>query len=176
VELVHVAVLAATDGRGDELGWPAVDDLVPRYLRVEAISGFAAPLPDDPGVILADALGAERTRADVALSLCRMGRSGLPAAGEHHEVMLADSPDPEANPNLEFLLDQIVDAIAEWRRDGRTVVVHCAAAISRSPTVTALYLARHLGIDGMSALERVRAIRPEAEPNARFMQLLASTG
>lgn len=53
-----------------------------------------------------------------------------------------------------------------------TVLVHCAAGISRSPAVCAAYLARRLGISGAEAVRRVLETHPFAAPNPAFMRAL----
>lgn len=164
-ELVRLACLAANRGAPVVGDWPLGD-------RMHA-GGARAPveLPDDPGVLLGDAMAAEATEADAIVSLCRMGRGQVRGPG-HHELLMWDFPDEAWNPNLELLLRDTAEAIARWRDEGRTVLVHCAAGVSRSPTVAAAYLARRLGISGIEALRRLRAVYPDARPNPAFMRAL----
>lgn len=175
-DLVRLAVLTARRGDVDELGWPTAPDVTEWYRDNFGIEGFVLPLPDDPGVILGNALSALEADADVVLSLCRVGTTRSPHAAEVHEVMLLDSSRREQNPNLDHLLDDLATAIVGWRDENKTVFVHCAAGVSRTSTVAAAYVARRLGISGLDALERVRAAHPIADPNAGFLEALARIG
>jgi hypothetical protein len=56
------------------------------------------------------------------------------------------------------------------------VLVHCVDAVSRTPTVAALYAARHVGIPVQQALRNVRAVLPAAQPNPAFMAALDRFG
>ena len=58
--------------------------------------------------------------------------------------------------------------IADLRAEGRTVLLHCVKAHSRTPTVAALYSSRHLGIPHRTALADVVASLPDAHPNPAF--------
>lgn len=87
-------------------------------------------------------------------------------------MFLVDSPDPAANPNLDFVLCDMAAAIRAWRDDGKTVYLHCVAGESRTPTVAAAYLADRLGISGRDALDRLRPVLPSTRPNGGFLAAL----
>ena len=70
------------------------------------------------------------------------------------------------------MLIQAADTVAGLRAEGRTVLLHCVAAQSRTPTVAALYAARHLGIPPETALAQVTAVLPDAHPNPAFRAAL----
>ncbi|MBC7443178.1 MAG: dual specificity protein phosphatase family protein [Ramlibacter sp.] len=154
--------------------WPTADHLA--YATSGDISSFVRH-PHDDGVWLGavgilDALPAE---IDAVVSLCRVGRSQVPGRIRPENrvaVWLIDEVDPRANPNLTFVLEDTVDAIAALRAEGRTVFVHCVQAISRTPTVGALYAARHRGIPIEQALREVTDALPHAHPNAAFVEAL----
>ena len=135
--------------------------------------------PHDDGIWLgaAGALDALPDEVDAVVSLCRVGRGQVPER-IHPEnrvaVWLVDEVDPRANPNLTFVLRDTVDAIAALRAEGRTVLVHCVQAISRTPTVGALYAARHRGVPIAQALREVTDALPHANPNATFVQALTA--
>lgn len=100
----------------------------------------------------------------------------MPAAGvapeDHVEVWLIDSPDPERNPHLEFVLDDTVEVISELRAAGKTVYLHCVRAESRTPTLAALYAMRAFGQSGPEAFEAVQQSLPRANPNPLFRSIL----
>jgi ADP-ribosyl-[dinitrogen reductase] hydrolase len=52
------------------------------------------------------------------------------------------------------------------------VLLHCVAAVSRTPTVAAPYGARRQGISGEAALREVTSILPYAYPNSDFRRAL----
>jgi hypothetical protein len=129
------------------------------------------PLAEDPGVLLANVYGAAEAKADVTVSLCRMGRTQL-AAPSWAEIRLLDFGDAADNPNLEFILHDLAQAMVRWRSDGKTVLVHCVQAERRTPAVAAAYLAERVGISGGEALQRVRAQLPGVRTNAAFRTAL----
>jgi ADP-ribosyl-[dinitrogen reductase] hydrolase len=87
---------------------------------------------------------------DAVVSLCWLGSAEVPAPGvrppDHAEVWLVDSADSGRNLNLDLVLAQAADTVAALRAEGRTVLIHCVNAVSRTPTVAALHAARQLGI------------------------------
>lgn len=171
--------LALARGGSDSLGWPGID-------RIDyASSGARGRLvrhPHDDGVLLGDAAVLDDLQGDVdaIVSLCRVGRdtASLVPRGSHLTVWLIDVSDPGANPNLDFVLADAADAVADLRADGRTVLLHCVAAQSRTPSVAAAYAIRHLGCDPVTALHEVCAALPDARPNralAAAARRMAST-
>jgi protein-tyrosine phosphatase len=107
---------------------------------------------------------------DAIVSLCRLGTEEL-LSGEdrnHVEVALLDNPDRAKNPNLDAVLADAADVVAELRAEGRTVLLHCVQAVSRTPTVAVLYAMRHRGIPAEQALAAVIDALPYADPNPEF--------
>ncbi|MGW0157841.1 ADP-ribosylglycohydrolase family protein [Mycobacterium sp. NPDC003323] len=138
-------------------------------------TGALAVHPRDPGVLIG-AIGALRqlpAGVDAVVSLCRVPEGDVPVGMPHVEVRLIDSTDPHANPHLDFVLSEAVAAIEALRADGRTVLVHCVEALSRTPTVAALYGARRGAAD---PLAEVLAVLPEADPNPVFREALRRLG
>jgi ADP-ribosyl-[dinitrogen reductase] hydrolase len=167
--LVELAHLAANKGPG-VYDWPSVDHI--DY----SIYGSAKTLvqhPYDDGVWLADASALEELPANITavVSLCLVGRTQVPAGVEHVGYRLIDHADREVNPNLDFVLADAARTIAALRDEGHQVLVHCVAAQSRTPTVAAAY-AMLRGADPAEVLQRVCAVLPAADPNARFRDAL----
>ncbi|MCY7300199.1 MAG: hypothetical protein LH616_13435, partial [Ilumatobacteraceae bacterium] len=81
---VRLGVLAARGGRDDPQGWPSVE-----HFDYSGYGDLSKPIPHpaDDGVLLGAAGYVHEPPQD------------------HVEVWLIDSPDPEANPNLEFVID-----------------------------------------------------------------------
>ncbi|CAJ1581903.1 ADP-ribosylglycohydrolase family protein [[Mycobacterium] wendilense] len=140
--------------------------------------GTLAPHPYDPQVLLGGVgvLSQLPAEVDAVVSLCRVADSDVPAGRPHVEVRLIDRTDPDENPHLDFVLLDTVRAIEALRAQGRTVLVHCAEAYSRTPTVAALYGARLRGVSVNEALQDVLAVLPDANPNAAFREALRRLG
>ncbi len=166
---VHGASAVPVEWRRVLHGWPGLGtrDLVALATRiVKADKPYfydidsMAPVrhPHDDGVWLGDVatLLALPPGVDVVVSLCRVHDDDLPVGVEQIDVRLIDDDGPDANPNLDFVLTDTVRLIEQLRNEGRTVLVHCVAAQSRTPTVAALYDARRQGISGKAALREVR--------------------
>jgi len=166
-------------------GWPglATRDLAALATRiVKADKPFSydiepmAPVrhPHDDGVWLADvaALQGLPPGVDAVVSLCRVNDDDLPAGVEQIDVRLIDRVEPDANPNLDFVLTDTVRLIEQLRNEGRTVLLHCVACQSRTPTVAAVYGARTQGMSGMLALQGITSVLPGAWPNSDFQKAL----
>ena len=82
---------------------------------------------------------------DAVVSLCRLADDDMRHDMPHVEVRLIDRTEHDENPHLDFVLLDAVRAVEQLRREGRTVLVHCVGAYSRTPTVAALYGARLRG-------------------------------
>ncbi|KAF5373322.1 hypothetical protein D9615_007423 [Tricholomella constricta] len=52
------------------------------------------------------------------------------------------------------------------------ILVHCSAAVSRSPTIVAAYLMKHCGMTLKDALGLIVRARPAVCPNSGFIQQL----
>jgi len=73
---------------------------------------------------------------------------------------------------VERFFDDAAALIDRWQREGKRVLVHCAAGVSRSVTAVVWYLVRYRGYRWDDALATVRAVRPQAHPNVRFETVL----
>ena len=167
-DLVALAVMTARGGESDPAGWPlgARMDYSP-YKGSNAL----AQHPHDDHVWLGgvDALDNLPKGVDAVVSLCRLGAAQVPAPGvgadDHVEVWLIDDPRRDKNPNLDFVLSDAAAAVAALRAEGKTVLLHCVQAESRTPTVAALYGARLTGQTPTQALADILAVLPKAHPN-----------
>ena len=176
-DLIRLGLMTATGGRPDSARWPAAP--VFDYTDYGAIHTLAAH-PHDPGIHLAGVgiLDHLPKGVDAVVSLCRLGGDQVPArgvtAGDHVEVWLIDRDDPDANPHLDFVLHQAATAVAELRGEGRTVVLHCVQAQSRTPAVAALHSMLTHGVPADQALGDVTHSLPGACPNRAFRAALAA--
>jgi protein-tyrosine phosphatase len=113
---------------------------------------------------------------DAVVSLCRLGVDDLPAAAvqaqNHVEVWLVDDARPERNPHLDYVLTEAAEAIRELRAEGKTVLLHCVQAQSRTPTVAALYGAQVTGRSPRSCLADIQRVLPTAQPNSGMLAAL----
>ena len=110
---------------------------------------------------------------DAVVSLCRIGDDHVQQGMPHVEVRLIDREDGDENPHLDFVLLEAVRAVEQLRQEGRTVLLHCVEALSRTPTVAALYGARLHGVGVEESLSAVTDALPRARPNGAFREALA---
>jgi ADP-ribosylglycohydrolase len=111
---------------------------------------------------------------DAVVSLCRLGTLDVPDVPpeDHATFWVIDSPVEDENAHAAFVLREAAAAVERFRAEGKTVLLHCVRAESRTPTVAALYGARVAGITSLESLEDVRRVLPGANPNGLFSQLL----
>jgi ADP-ribosylglycohydrolase/protein-tyrosine phosphatase len=126
--------------------------------------------PHDDGLWLGDitTLGTLPPGVNAVVSLCRVNDNDLPVGVEQIDIRLIDIEGQDANRNLDFVLTDTVRLIEQLRNEGRTVLLHCVACQSRTPTVAALYGARKNGISAWAALQEVITVLPDAYPNTDF--------
>lgn len=158
-DLVRLACLTARGGQADREGWPTAATML-----YTASPQPPVPHPHDDGVILGTVQDLGRL-GDATVSLCRLGTSEIPvdrqAPEDHLGVWMIDHDDPAKNPHLDFLLDDIAEAIATFRAEGKTVFVHCVAAEQRTPSAALAY-SRRLGHDAQPAGSAIKAQLPSA--------------
>jgi ADP-ribosylglycohydrolase/predicted protein tyrosine phosphatase len=135
--------------------------------------------PHDNQVILSGfhaASGTVETPIDIdaVVSLCRMGTQDVNnlklRPGNHVEVRVIDIPGD--NAHAELTLADAADTVAYFRSQGKTVLLHCVAAQSRTPTVAALYAIRHKEIDPQTAFNQVNQALANAQPNHEFTNIV----
>ena len=168
--LIELAELTVGGGQPGAHGWP-------RAARIDYTSWQSrptlAPHPHDDGVWLADASALDNLpeEIDAVVSLCLLGTEQVPNHVEHIRYRLIDEPDPDVNPNLDFILTDAATTIAALRDEGKTVLLHCVAAQSRTPAVAVAYAMR-LGIPYDKANREVVNALPAASVNAGFRAAL----
>jgi predicted protein tyrosine phosphatase len=111
---------------------------------------------------------------DAVVSLCRLGTADVPgvAAEDHAMFWVVDSPIEDDNAHTAFVLRDAAAAVERFRAEGKTVLLHCVRAESRTPTVAALYGAKVAAKTPLEALEDVRRVLPGANPNPLFLREL----
>ncbi|KAK7441037.1 tyrosine protein phosphatase yvh1 [Stygiomarasmius scandens] len=82
-----------------------------------------------------------------------------------HQILLDDTEEEDV---LVHLMPAISFIQAELDK-GRGVLVHCHAGVSRSATIVAAYLMYSRRIDPEEALNMIRDLRPEVDPNPGFL-------
>ena len=148
-QLLTFAYLSGNGGNGTGgRGWPDVESMGGRNRALVKLDnaecvwigaeGDIHDLPDE---------------VDAVVSLSRVG-SAFAGNREHVEFWLVDSWNPESNPNLRYVLKDAADTVAALVAEGRTVFLHCVAAHNRTPTVAAMYLALHCGVDVDEAIRQ----------------------
>lgn len=171
LDLERLAYRAARGGRTGKYGWPLVDHI--DYRRLQYGAAPLARHPYDEGVWLSGAVALDSVPDDVdaVVSLCLTGRTQVLAGMEHINFRIMDKPDPEENPNLDFALDDAARTVGTLRAEGKTVLLHCVAAHSRTPTVAIAY-AMLLGVPLADAMLTVCGVLPAAHPNRGFREAL----
>ena len=173
-DLVHLAHLAATKGPGI-YGWP----LEPRIDYSDWNSGpVLVPHPHEEKVLLANATALaqiEELGVTGVVSLCLLGTEDVPAGVEHVGFRLIDKADDDSNAHLDYVIDDAARTVKALRDEGRTVLLHCVAAQSRTPTVAIRY-AQLLGVTAQEAYDEVVAALPAARPNRAFRAALTRLG
>ncbi|MFN8043045.1 MAG: ADP-ribosylglycohydrolase family protein [Mycobacterium sp.] len=159
-DLVNLASAIARGGKPDPFDFSYFDS---------PINTFAVHPHDDK--VLLGGIGVLRQLPDGihgVVSLCRLADDDMHDDIPHVEVRLIDRPEADENPHLDFVLTDAVRAVERFRDEGRTVLLHCVGAYSRTPTVAALYGARRCGISTRQALRDVQSVLPGAHPNPAF--------
>jgi ADP-ribosylglycohydrolase len=166
-DLHRLAFLTVHGGRSGPEGWPGCASL-PSY---SGASGRVTSHPDDEGVLLG-AVGAVRPGvADAVVSMCRMGTplDGIPPE-DQIEFWVIDKED--ANNDLAGQLLDAALTVRDLRQEGKTVLLHCVHAHTRTPSVAAVYGALLTGSTPRQALDRVVAVLPSASPRGSFVRTL----
>ncbi|MBA2532418.1 MAG: ADP-ribosylglycohydrolase family protein [Nocardioidaceae bacterium] len=169
-DLVTMSVLTARGGRPDSSGWPTG-----ATMEYGQHSRASAAHPYDGEVLLGTATPTG-PKPTAVVSLCRMGCDeplvrGVPS-GDWLEAWLIDCDDVRANPNLDFVLADTAQMVADLRAEGKHVLVHCVAAEQRTPSVAVAY-ARQLGITAPEAQQAVRRALPSARARGRLWEQAA---
>ena len=169
-DLHRLAFLTVHGGRTGPEGWPGTAS-IGSYRWAETT---VTKHPDDPGVLLGAVGAVQPGVADAVVSLCRMGTDPGPLAGvapeDHVESWLIDKDD--ANLDLAGQLVDAASAVRELRAEGKTVLLHCVHAHSRTPTVAAVYGAMVTGSSPRAALDRVLEALPTSFPRPSFVEEL----
>jgi hypothetical protein len=169
-DLTRLAILTARGGRTDPEGWPTAA-AIPSYAGA---MGRTVAHPDDPGVLLGGVGALKPAVAEAVVSLCRLGAAQAPLSGvdarDHVEVWLVDKD--EANNDLPAVLADTAAVIGDLRSEGKTVLLHCVHAQTRTPVVAAAYGALITGSDPLDALKRVEAVLPSTSPRPSIKDAL----
>lgn len=168
--LVELAELTLTGGGPGPNGWPIAERI--DYATWTGRDALVRH-PDDPGVWMGgvNALDALPEDVTAVVSLCLVGSAQVPDRVEHVPFRLIDRPEPEQNPNLDFVLRDAARTVVALRDQGHKVLVHCVAAQSRTPTVGIAY-AMLRGVDVETATKGVCEALPAASPNREFRAVL----
>jgi len=182
-DLVRLAVLTASGGKTDRTGWPLAD-----RQRPPRVKAYLLAHPYDPGVLLGNLPLATSTRpsarltageVDAVVSLCRVGCADFAEhvqSADHVRVWLVDANNVNAHPA--FAIDQAARTVARLRRQGKRVLLHCAAGQSRTAIVGARYGVLTGAATPADALDGVLAVIPSRRElvNADLRDALLALG
>ena len=175
--IINLGIMAQRQGVLDQRsGWPLADRFEPDHI------GTLVTHPHDDKVYLAslDKLDELPADVDAVVSMCRVGNKQIPAAAtngravELIEFWLVDREGYNLDP--EFVLRDAADTIAALRAEGKTVLLHCWAAQSRTPSAAITYSVTHLGIDLARADREVRDALPSTWRNPELLWALEQIG
>ncbi|KAI0630993.1 hypothetical protein C8Q77DRAFT_1130528 [Trametes polyzona] len=119
---------------------------------------------------LPSALDTERLKAHNIRSVltAMRGRVSISETFIRHQINIDDT-------NTSDILQHFVPAITFIQAEldnGHGVLVHCQAGMSRSVSIVAAYLMVSQGLDPEGALDAIRKVRPDVQPNDGFMRQL----
>lgn len=96
------------------------------------------------------------------------GKVTIHATFNKYQINIDDSADEDVLvhflPSISFIQKEL--------DKGRGVLVHCQAGISRSATIVTAFLMYTRRLDATAALEMIRKVRPNVEPNEGFLHQL----
>ena len=70
--------------------------------------------------------------------------------------------------NISQFFDEASDLIERLRLEKKRILIHCAAGVSRSPTILAAYFMKTRGMNWRDAVQFIRDSRPCVDPNLGF--------
>jgi protein-tyrosine phosphatase len=70
------------------------------------------------------------------------------------------------------VLEDTAEVLADLRAEGRTVLLHCVQAYSRTPTMGALHAMRSSGLSSRAAIDLMEDALPGCNPNPAFRAAL----
>jgi ADP-ribosyl-[dinitrogen reductase] hydrolase len=161
VELALSSPAAKFAGLGKE-AWPNVTSMPAPKAKI------LTQHPLDDGLLLGNLAAINTEEAEEVIALCRIGSNQT--TRPVHEFWLVDEPD--ANQNLMFTIRDCVATIRELRKEGKTVLLLCQGAFSRTPLIAAAYSVTHFQEKPEDALRGIRGVLPYACPLDEFVEAL----
>ncbi|KAI0676571.1 hypothetical protein C8Q78DRAFT_962476 [Trametes maxima] len=119
---------------------------------------------------LPSALNTENLKAHNIRSVltAMRGRVSINETFMRHQINIDDT---ESSDILQHFVPAITFIQAELDKE-HGILVHCQAGMSRSVSIVAAYLMVSQGLDPDGALDVVRKVRPDVQPNEGFMRQL----
>ena len=89
----------------------------------------------------------------------------------HDGILVSHIPLVDGPGNELWELEGAILALQQLRQEGHTVLVHCLAGVSRSPTVIACYMAISLGCTFEEAINFIQKVRSIVDPHKALIEL-----
>lgn len=104
---------------------------------------------------------------------CLQGSCKFPRDFTYLNIPIYDTPFEDISRHFSSSFDFIHNALCQSTVEKpNNVYIHCAAGISRAPTICTAFLMRELGITVTQALNLIKLSRPYVAPNAGFLNQL----
>ncbi|KAL3128961.1 dual specificity phosphatase [Cryptosporidium hominis] len=104
---------------------------------------------------------------------CLQGACKFPNEFLYLNISIYDTPFEDISKYFSSSFDFIHNALSQSTVERpNNVYIHCAAGISRAPTICAAFLMRELGISSLQALNLIKLSRPYVAPNPGFLNQL----
>jgi len=116
----------------------------------------------------------QQEQIQAILSLCpETEGSILPEFKDQFHCLSYPLPDSHyQEPLTPEDLGQAVDLIQETLEQGKSLYIHCFAAIERSPTVCLAYLCRHQGLELWESLRFLKEVHRRSAPTETELQAI----
>ena len=99
-------------------------------------------------------------------------RHQMTSSIEEHKIMIRIGIHDKPSEPLDTILPRIIPMLLIALQDGKRILVHCQAGMSRSASVAIALLSKYETVSYTEALRIVKSKRPICQPNEGFVKML----